>query len=86
MPPKSCAEVASPAFTPDAVSAPELSLSGGAQPTAPETSTADAATARALVVTPDSNCAVIREKFIAEPSDEQETAQWLGGYRSATAQ
>jgi hypothetical protein len=74
MPPKSWAEVASAALTPDSVCSPALSFSGGAHATAARTR-ADAAkevTSRGL--------------FIAEPSDGQEAVQWRSGYRAESSE
>ena len=70
MPPKSAAEVASAAFTPESVASPALSFSGGAH--------ADSAVAKKIE--PRAEAARSRDFFIAEPSDEQEAVQWRSGY------
>ena len=73
MPPKSSADVASRAFTPDSVCSSALSFCGGAQPIRPVNKRTDAAAA-----------AIRREDFIAEPSDGQEAAQWREGDGTAS--
>ena len=69
MPPKSSAEVASLALTPDCVSPPALSFSGGAH--ADQAGEQRGPMRRRL---PQG-----ASMFIAEPSDGQEAARWRGG-------
>src|SRR5690242_18497318 len=66
LPPKSATEVASPAFTPDSVSAPPESFSGGAHEVSAPVRTSNAALA----------AAVSRRVFIAEPSYERAARRW----------